>query len=111
MRREVRGWAARARRTLRDFITPEFLAICSISAEGRSRFARSERAVSSVREGGTLGDSPLGEELSCGAGALIERSVSEFMVFEFARRLGGAGRANRARSRSTAADKRVRPTL
>src|SRR5579864_1200160 len=49
MRRGARGWAASARRTLRDFITAELLLICPMTSEASSRFSNLARATSAVK--------------------------------------------------------------
>src|SRR5580704_5054276 len=83
MRRGARGWAASARRTLRDFIAPESFAMRSISSAGRSRCLRMESAASSVRGPAAwsrFGEDALEDSLSGLAGASLGACVSESMV-------------------------------
>src|SRR5450755_2095350 len=81
MRRDARGWAARATRTFRDFITPVLRLICSITSDGKLRSFTAARARSAVRADSApskLGEARPGAD-SGEHGDSIAFSFSEFI--------------------------------
>src|SRR5580704_15474188 len=98
MRRGVRGWAARATRTLRDFIAATFRLICSSTSGERLRSLSDASVRSAVKAGsaassfedagreadsGGLGESIgsfVSEFMSCRLGVLASLSISKFKV-------------------------------